>query len=152
MAVGDLAFYYTLYLWLVLVIVVSYTDFIALAPCLSGGSERNKVGVRDYGHSTNKGAIIFFRMGGHEKAGGSQNFFMRNRGSQKNQEIIGWLHILMKILFNKIAPKMHISYATRIGVTCFFQHEFVAPEGGHKIFDHQIGGSQKYCRGTFGNS
>ena len=23
--------------------------------------------------------------------------------------------------------------------------------GGHKIFDHQIGGSQKYCRGTFGN-
>ena len=31
---------------------VSYTDFIALAPsrqtCLSGGSERNKVGVRDY--------------------------------------------------------------------------------------------------------
>ena len=35
-----------------LFILVSYTDFIALAPsrqtCLSGGSERNKVCVRDY--------------------------------------------------------------------------------------------------------
>ena len=32
--------------------------------------------------------------GGHEKAGGSQNFFMRNRGChKKNQEIIGGLHV-----------------------------------------------------------
>ena len=53
----------------------------------------------------------------------------------------------MKILFNEIAPNMHIFCATRIGgpnsrsalgVTCFFN--IVAPEGGHKIFDHQIGG------------
>ena len=30
-------------------VVVSYTDFIALAPSRqTGGSERNKVGVRDY--------------------------------------------------------------------------------------------------------
>ena len=63
---------------------------------------------------------------------------MRNRVSQKNQEIIGWLQILMKILFNEIAPKMHIFCATRIVVTCFFN--IVAPEGGNKIFDHQIGG------------
>ena len=32
--------------------IVSYTDFFVLAPsrqtCLSGGSERNKVGVRDH--------------------------------------------------------------------------------------------------------
>ena len=57
----------------------------------------------------------------------------------------------MKILFNEIAPKMHIFCAMRIGgSTCFFN--IVAPKGGHKIFDHQIGGSQKYCRGTFGNS
>ena len=34
---------------------------------------------------------------------------------------------------------MHISCGTRIGVTRFFQHKFVAPEGGHKIFDHQGG-------------
>ena len=37
-----------------------------------------------------------------------------------------------------------------MGVTCIFN--IVARRGGHKIFDHQIGGSQKYCRGTFGNS
>ena len=44
-----------------------------------------------------------------KKLGGSQNFFMRNRGSQKkNQEILGWLQVLMEILFNEIAPKMHI--------------------------------------------
>ena len=49
------------------------------------------------------------------------------------------------------SPKMHIFSATRIvlGVTCFFN--IVAPEGGHKIFDHQMG-SHKYCRDTFGNS
>ena len=56
----------------------------------------------------------------------------------------------MKILFNEIALKMHIFCAARIGVTCFFI--IVAPEGGHKNFDHQIGGLQKYCRGTFWNS
>ena len=44
----------------------------------------------------------------------------------------------MKILFNEIASKMQISCATHIGVTCFFN--IVAPEGGHKIFDHQMGG------------
>ena len=44
------------------------------------------------------------REGGHEKAEGSQIFFMRNRGVTKNQEIIGWLQILMKILLNEISP------------------------------------------------
>ena len=38
----------------------------------------------------------------------------------------------MKILFSEIAPKR------TLGVTCFFN--IVAPDGGHKIFDHQIGG------------
>ena len=37
-----------------------------------------------------KGAIIFFRVGGHEKAGGSQNFFMRNRGvTKKIKRLLG---------------------------------------------------------------
>ena len=76
--------------------------------------------------------------GGHEKAGGSQNFFMRNRGSQKNQEIFGWLQILLKILFNGIAPKMHIFCSTRNGGYMFLQH--CSSEGGHNIFDHQMGG------------
>ena len=53
----------------------------------------------------------------------------------------------MKILFNEIAPKMHIFRATRIGVYMFLQH--CSSGGGHKIFDHQIGRSQKYCWGTF---
>ena len=53
---------------------------------------------------------------------GSQNFFMRNRGVTKNQEITGWPQILMKILFNEIAPKMHIFRATRIGGYMFLQH------------------------------
>ena len=55
---------------------------------------------------------------------------MRNRGVTKNQEIIGWLQILIKILFNEIAAKMHIICPTRFRVTCFFN--IVAPEGGHK--------------------
>ena len=62
---------------------------------------------------------------------------MRNKGVTKNQKIIGWLQTLMKILFNEIAPKMHISALRALGVTCFFN--IVAPEGDHKIFDHQIG-------------
>ena len=72
-----------------------------------------------------KGAIIFFRIGGVMKrlGGGSQNFFMKNRGGhKKNQEIIGWLQILLNILFNEIAPKMHIFRATRIGGYMFLQH------------------------------
>ena len=49
------------------------------------------------------------------------------------------------------STKRHIFRATRIGGYSFFN--IVAPEGGHKFFDSQIGaGSQKYCRGTFGNS
>ena len=67
---------------------------------------------------------------------GSQNFFMRNRGVTKNQEIIGWLQILMKVLFNEIAPKMHIFHATRIGGYMFLQH-CSSGWGGHKIFNHQ---------------
>ena len=57
----------------------------------------------------------------------------------------------MNILFNEIAPEMHIFCATRIEGYMFLQH-CNSGQGGHKIFDHQIGGSQKYCRGTFGNS
>ena len=78
-----------------------------------------------------------------KKLGGHRIFSSEIGGSQKNQEIIGWLQILMKILFNEIAPKMCIFCAMHIGpngnVTCFFN--IVAPEGGHKIFDHQIGRS-----------
>ena len=41
--------------------------------------------------------------GGHEKARGSQNFFMKKkRGHKNNQEIIGWLQSLLEILFNEI--------------------------------------------------
>ena len=76
-------------------------------------------------------------MGGSWKSWGSQNFFMRNIGGHKNnQEIIGWLQILLKILFNEIAPKMLFSALRVLGVTCFFN--IVAPEGGHKFLDHQI--------------
>ena len=45
---------------------------------------------------------------------------------------------------------MHIFCAMRIGGYIFLQH-CSSWWGGHKIFDHQIGGSQKYCWGTFGN-
>ena len=45
----------------------------------------------------------------------------------------------MKILFNEIAPKCIFSVLHALGVTYI-----VAPGGGggHKIFDHQIGGSK----------
>ena len=76
--------------------------------------------------------------GGHEKAEGNRIFSWEIGGSQKNQEIIGWLQILMKILFNEIAPKCIFSVLRALGVAHFFS--IVAPGGGHKIFDHQIGG------------
>ena len=54
---------------------------------------------------------------------------MRNRGvTEKNQEIIGWLQILMKILFNEIAPKCIFSTLRALGVTYVFNT--VAPGGG----------------------
>ena len=68
---------------------------------------------------------------------------MKNRGGHKNnQEIIGWPQILPKILFNEIAPKMHIFCPMRVGGYMFLQH-CRSGEGGHKIFDHQIGGVTK---------
>ena len=45
----------------------------------------------------------------------------------------------MKILFNEIAPKMHIFQAMCIGGYIFLQH--YSSGGGHNfLFDHQIGG------------
>ena len=86
-----------------------------------------------------------------KKLGGWQNFFMRNRGVTKNiKRLLGGYKFYEHFVQWNIAPKMLIFRATRIGVYSFFN--IVALEGGHKIFDHQIGGSQKYCRGTFGNS
>ena len=99
----------------------------------------------------NKG-LSFLPNRGAWKSWGSQNFSWEIGGSQKNQEIFGWLQISMKILFNEIAPKMHIFCATRIGDYMFLQHCTSSGVGVIKIFDHQIGGSQKYCQGAFGNS
>ena len=59
--------------------------------------------------------------GAHEKLGVTI-FSWEIGGAQKNQEIIRWLQILMKILFNEIAPKMHIFHATSIGGYMFLQH------------------------------
>ena len=43
---------------------------------------------------------------------------------KNNQEIIGCPLILLKILFNEIAPKMNIFHATYVGVvTCMFLPE-----------------------------
>ena len=86
-----------------------------------------------------------------KKLGGSQNFFMRNRGvTKKNQEIFEWLQILMKTLFNEIAPQMHIFCATRIGGYMFLQH--CSSGGGVIEFLIIKWGVTKYCRGTSGNS
>ena len=51
----------------------------------------------------------------------------------------------MKILFNEIAPKCTFSALRAFGVTYFFN--IVAPGGGggHKIFDHQIGGHKRFA-------
>ena len=94
------------------------------------------------------GGYYFLPNGGPWKSCGSQNFFMRNRGSQKNQQIFGWLPILMKIL-NEIAPKMHIFCSTCIGGYMFLQH--CSSRGGINFLIIKWGGSQKYCQSTFGN-
>ena len=45
----------------------------------------------------------------------------------------------MKILFNEIAPKnAYFLHYAHWGLHVFFN--IAAPEGGHKIFDHQVGG------------
>ena len=69
---------------------------------------------------------------------------MRNRGVTKKSTDIGWLQILMNILFNEIAPKMHIFCATRIGGYMFLQH--CSSGGGHEIFDHQTGGHKNIAK------
>ena len=62
---------------------------------------------------------------------------MKNRSHKKSRDY--WVATnFNENLFNEIAPKMHIFRATHIGVTYVFN--IVASEGGHKIFDHQIGG------------
>ena len=74
---------------------------------------------------------------------------MRNRGSQKKSGDF-WMATNFNENFVQWNSPENSYYLRALGVTCFFN--IVAPEGGHKIFDHQIGGSQKYCLGTFGNS
>ena len=46
-----------------------------------------------------------------KKLGGHKNFSWEIGGSQKNQEIIGWLQILMKILFKgcRMGPSDKVS-------------------------------------------
>ena len=84
------------------------------------------------GATFTRGAIIFFRIGGFMKKLGVTDFFHENRGvTKKNQETDGWLQILMKILFNEIAPKMHIFHATRIVGYMFLQH--CSSRGGQNI-------------------
>ena len=87
-----------------------------------------------------KGAIIFFRIGGHEKAGGHRIFSWEIGGSPKKSRDYWVTTNFNENLFNEIAHKMHIFRATRIGGYMFLQH--CSPGGGgvHKIFDHQIGG------------
>ena len=64
--------------------------------------------------------------GAMKKLGSHRIFFTRNRGVTK--KIIGWLQILMKILFNEIAPKCIFSALRTLGVIYFFN--IVAPGGG----------------------
>ena len=61
------------------------------------------------------GAIIFFWIGSHEKVGGHRFFSWKKVDHKNNQEIIGWTQILLKTLYNKIAPEMHIFCAMHIG-------------------------------------
>ena len=65
------------------------------------------------------GAIIFFQIGGHEKSWGHRFFFLFSVKSigvstWNKQEIIGWLQILLKFVFND-NPSMQIFHATRNG-------------------------------------
>ena len=96
------------------------------------------------------GGYHFLPNRGVMKKQGSQNFFMWNRGVTKKSRDYWVATNFNENLFNEIAPKMHIFRTTRIGGYMFLQH--CSSGGGHKIFDHQIRGSQKYCRGTFRNS
>ena len=57
---------------------------------------------------------------------GVTEFFIQIGGHKNNQQIIRRPQILLKIIFNEIAPKMHIFHATYMGVICFFN--IVGPE------------------------
>ena len=65
--------------------------------------------------------------------------------------MIGWPQILLKILFNEMASKCRSSMQCALGsffstllLQCFLN--VVGTEGGHKIFDYQIGGHKKLPR------
>ena len=85
----------------------------------------------------------------------SQFFYVKNIGvsqleKKKKKEIIGWLQILLKFVFNENRP-MQIFRSTRIG-GCIFVYNNTATQWGchntatqwgcHTIFDYQIRGSQ----------
>ena len=93
-----------------------------------------------------QGAIIFFQIGGHEKAGSHRFFSVKNIGvsTWNKQEIIGWLQVLLKFVFND--NPLQIFHATR-NEGCRFVYNKVSCN-----FWLSNMGSQKYCLGTFGIS
>ena len=91
------------------------TDFSKIRPVQFSRRNASVTMVRGLSFSSEWG-------GGPWKSWGVRIFSWEIGGSQKNQEIFGWLQILMKILFNKIAPKMHIFCPTRIAGYMFLQH------------------------------
>ena len=84
-----------------------------------------------------------------KKLGGSQNFFMRNRGVTKKSRDYWVATNFNKNFVKWNSPKMHIFRATRIGGYIFLQHCSSGWRGGHKIFDHQIEGVTKILPRSF---
>ena len=97
-----------------------------------------------------KGLSFSSEWGGPWKSWGSQNFFMRNRGVPKISRDFWMATNFNENFVQWNSPKN--AYFLRYAHWGYMFLQRVAPEGGHKIFDHQIGGSQKYWWGTFRNS
>ena len=85
-----------------------------------------------------------------KKLGGSQNFFMRNRGVTKKSRDYWVATNFNENFVQWNSPKMHIFRDTHIGGYIFLQH-CSSGWGVIKFLIIKWGGSQKYYRDTFGN-
>ena len=82
---------------------------------------------------------------------GITEFFSREIGGHKKKSRDYWVASNFNDNFVQWNSPQNAYFPRYAHWGCMFLRH-CSSGGGHKSFDHQIGGSQKYCRGTFGNT
>ena len=99
------------------------------------------------------GGYNFLSNRGHEKAGGHNSFLWKifwSQLSEINKRLLGGYKFHWN-LWSMTTPPCKFSTFHAMWVALLVYNNTAASRGWHTIFDYQIRGSQKYCRGTFGN-